>query len=118
MALDDTFHAQITSPLIASIRFHRGLNVGATEFEANLVLYTRSNTSLISRLRIQIRPSLLAGFGLRANIVQSSSDFNGYGYFYGCLSWTGFGLQANIAEKYVLFKRRVARGCCTEENSC
>merc|ERR1712136_502252 len=29
-------------------------------------------------------------------------DFNGYGYFYARLYWTGFGLQANIVEEYVL----------------
>merc|ERR1711939_1104044 len=29
-------------------------------------------------------------------------DFNGYGYFYVRLYWTGFGLQANIVEEYVL----------------
>ena len=29
-------------------------------------------------------------------------DFNGYGYFYDRLYWTGFGFQANIVEEYVL----------------
>merc|ERR1712217_403439 len=29
-------------------------------------------------------------------------DFNGYGYFYVRLYWTGFGLEANIVEEYVL----------------
>merc|ERR1712136_679004 len=29
-------------------------------------------------------------------------DFNGYGYFYARLYWTGFGFQANIVEEYVL----------------
>merc|ERR1712216_1052032 len=29
-------------------------------------------------------------------------DFNGYGYFYVRLYWTGFGLNANIVEEYVL----------------
>ena len=29
-------------------------------------------------------------------------DFNGYGYFYVRLHWTGFGLQANIVEQYIL----------------
>merc|ERR1712232_939957 len=29
-------------------------------------------------------------------------DFNGYGYFYVRLYWTGFGLPANIVEEYVL----------------
>lgn len=29
-------------------------------------------------------------------------DFNGYGYFYVRLYWTGFGLNANIVEEYLL----------------
>ena len=29
-------------------------------------------------------------------------DFNGYGYFYLRLYWTGFGLPANIVEEYIL----------------
>merc|ERR1719356_1827228 len=29
-------------------------------------------------------------------------DFNGYGYFYVRLYWTGFGLPANIVEEYIL----------------
>merc|ERR1719160_1774614 len=29
-------------------------------------------------------------------------DFNGYGYFYVRLYWTGFGLNANIVEEYVV----------------
>ena len=29
------------------------------------------------------------------------NDFNGYGYFYVRLYWTGFGLPANIVEIYV-----------------
>merc|ERR1712226_1623067 len=29
-------------------------------------------------------------------------DFNGYGYFYVRLYWSGFGLPANIVEEYVL----------------
>merc|ERR1712048_618457 len=29
-------------------------------------------------------------------------NFNGYGYFYVRLYWTGFGLPANIVEEYIL----------------
>merc|ERR1712014_305651 len=29
-------------------------------------------------------------------------DFNGYGYFYVRLYWTGFGFSANIVEEYIL----------------
>ena len=36
------------------------------------------------------------------HVLLGSTDFNGYGYFYARLHWTGFGLQANIVEEYVL----------------
>ena len=41
----------------------------------------------------------------RKNFVcnsQGPDEFNGYGYFYVRLYWTGFGFQANIVEEYVL----------------
>ena len=34
--------------------------------------------------------------------VGGPDDFNGYGYFYVRLYWTGFGLPANIVEEYIL----------------
>merc|ERR1712107_335838 len=36
------------------------------------------------------------------HVFKGSDDFNGYGYFYVRLYWTGFGLPANIVEEYVL----------------
>ena len=42
---------------------------------------------------------------LRVQIPQvflGPDDFNGYGYFYVRLYWTGFGFNANIVEEYVL----------------
>eukprot|EP00811_Abedinium_folium_P026317 NODE_3861_length_1971_cov_55.816161.p1 GENE.NODE_3861_length_1971_cov_55.816161~~NODE_3861_length_1971_cov_55.816161.p1 ORF type:complete len:539 (+),score=113.85 NODE_3861_length_1971_cov_55.816161:1-1617(+) len=36
------------------------------------------------------------------HIFLGPDDFNGYGYFYVRLYWTGFGLPANIVEEYVL----------------
>jgi len=36
------------------------------------------------------------------HIFLGPDDFNGYGYFYVRLYWTGFGLNANIVEEYVL----------------
>merc|ERR1711990_1115247 len=35
------------------------------------------------------------------HVFLGPDDFNGYGYFYVRLYWTGFGLQANIVEEYV-----------------
>ena len=32
------------------------------------------------------------------HVFLGPDDFNGYGYFYVRLYWTGFGLQANIVE--------------------
>jgi len=36
------------------------------------------------------------------HVFAGPDDFNGYGYFYVRLYWTGFGLPANIVEEYVL----------------
>lgn len=36
------------------------------------------------------------------HVFLGPDDFNGYGYFYVRLYWTGFGLEANIVEEYVL----------------
>merc|ERR1712178_268003 len=36
------------------------------------------------------------------NVFGGPEDFNGYGYFYVRLYWTGFGFQANIVEEYIL----------------
>jgi len=35
------------------------------------------------------------------HVFKGPDDFNGYGYFYVRLYWTGFGLPANIVEEYV-----------------
>jgi len=35
------------------------------------------------------------------HVFLGPDDFNGYGYFYVRLYWTGFGLEANIVEEYV-----------------
>merc|ERR1719188_1075980 len=36
------------------------------------------------------------------HVFKGPDDFNGYGYFYVRLYWTGFGLPANVVEEYVL----------------
>jgi len=36
------------------------------------------------------------------HVFKGPDDFNGYGYFYVRLYWTGFGFNANIVEEYVL----------------
>merc|ERR1712216_342998 len=36
------------------------------------------------------------------HVFAGPDDFNGYGYFYARLYWTGFGLPANIVEEYIL----------------
>merc|ERR1712241_153359 len=35
------------------------------------------------------------------HVFLGPDDFNGYGYFYVRLYWTGFGLPANIVEEYI-----------------
>jgi hypothetical protein len=36
------------------------------------------------------------------HVFLGPDDFNGYGYFYVRLYWTGFGFHANIVEEYIL----------------
>ena len=36
------------------------------------------------------------------HVFMGPDDLNGYGFLYMRLCWTGFGLQANIVEEYVL----------------
>merc|ERR1719248_83080 len=36
------------------------------------------------------------------HVFLGPDDFNGYGYFYVRLYWTGFGISANIVEEYLL----------------
>merc|ERR1719240_1152159 len=36
------------------------------------------------------------------HVFLGPDDFNGYGYFYVRLYWTGFGLSANIVEEYIM----------------
>merc|ERR1711972_758891 len=36
------------------------------------------------------------------HVFLGPDDFNGYGYFYVRLYWSGFGLEANIVEEYIL----------------
>merc|ERR1719282_1355350 len=36
------------------------------------------------------------------HVFLGPNDFNGYGYFYVRLYWTGFGFSANIVEEYIL----------------
>merc|ERR1712100_975424 len=36
------------------------------------------------------------------HVFLGPDDFNGYGYFYVRLYWTGFGFHANVVEEYVL----------------
>merc|ERR1712061_203749 len=36
------------------------------------------------------------------HVFAGPDDFNGYGYFYVRLYWTGFGLPANVVEEYIL----------------
>merc|ERR1711988_1460852 len=36
------------------------------------------------------------------HVFMGPDDFNGYGYFYVRLYWTGFGVSANIVEEYIM----------------
>ena len=48
--------------------------------------------------------------------LRNPGDLNGYGYFHARLGWTGFGLRANIVEKYVLFSSVLHVAVALERN--
>ena len=48
--------------------------------------------------------------------LRSPRDLNGNGYFHARLGWTGFGLRANIVEKYVLFSAMLHMAVALERN--
>ena len=57
-----------------------------------------SHASPVSSLNLFL--TVFAAASLRC--CRGPDDFNGYGYFYVRLYWTGFGLPANIVEEYIL----------------
>merc|ERR1712194_523934 len=88
--------------------FMAALNMASSfMYEIFMTLFTISNFKF-SNDRVGLTRSailLILFMGIHAignlHVFLGPNDFNGYGYFYVRLYWTGFGLPANIVEIYV-----------------
>jgi hypothetical protein len=72
-----------------------------TIFTANNFKFTNDRTGLTRSAIFLILFQVIHAVG-NLHVFLGPDDFNGYGYFYVRLYWTGFGLQANIVEEYLL----------------
>merc|ERR1712242_562228 len=75
--------------------------VCATIFSATNIKITNDRVGLTRSAFFLIIFIIIHAVG-NLHVFKGPDDFNGYGYFYVRLYWTGFGLPANIVEEYVL----------------
>merc|ERR1711920_976143 len=75
--------------------------VCATIFSATNIKITNDRTGLTRSAIFLILFIVIHAVG-NLHVFKGPDDFNGYGYFYVRLYWTGFGLPANIVEEYIL----------------
>merc|ERR1719218_352485 len=75
--------------------------VCATIFTANNIKLSSDRKGLTRSAILLVLFMVIHGVG-NLHVFMGPDDFNGYGYFYVRLYWTGFGLPANIVEEYIL----------------
>jgi len=75
--------------------------VCATIFTAKNLKLSSDRVGLTRSAILLILFMVIHGVG-NLHVFMGPDDFNGYGYFYVRLYWTGFGLPANIVEEYIL----------------
>jgi predicted heme/steroid binding protein len=75
--------------------------VCATIFTAQNIKITNDRVGLTRSAILLILFIVIHAVG-NLHVFMGPNDFNGYGYFYVRLYWTGFGLPANIVEEYIL----------------
>merc|ERR1719325_543165 len=75
--------------------------VCATIFSATNIKITNDRVGLTRSAVFLILFIVIHAVG-NLHVFMGPDDFNGYGYFYVRLYWTGFGLPANIVEEYIL----------------
>merc|ERR1719168_271206 len=75
--------------------------VCATIFTAKNIELKPDRTGLTRSAILLILFMVIHAVG-NLHFFMGPDDFNGYGYFYVRLYWTGFGLPANIVEEYIL----------------
>merc|ERR1711957_512019 len=74
---------------------------GATIFTAKNIKLSNDRVGLTRSAIFLILFIVIHAVG-NLHVFKGPDDFNGYGYFYVRLYWTGFGLPANIVEEYIL----------------
>merc|ERR1712007_421716 len=88
-----------TSP-ICSVWFRSPNNIFAEGISRNFHIQPFRQKGIDKKCNIlDIFPCYPCG---NLHVFLGPDDFNGYGYFYVRLYWSGFGLPANIVEEYVL----------------
>jgi hypothetical protein len=75
--------------------------VCATVFSAKNIKISNDRTGLTRSAMFLVFFIVVHAVG-NLHVFKGPDDFNGYGYFYVRLYWTGFGLPANIVEEYCL----------------
>jgi len=75
--------------------------VCATVFTAKNIKLSSDRVGLTRSAILLVLFMVIHGVG-NLHVFMGPDDFNGYGYFYVRLYWTGFGLPANIVEEYIL----------------
>jgi len=75
--------------------------VGATIFSAKNIKISNDRLGLTRSAILLVLFIVIHAVG-NLHVFKGPDDFNGYGYFYVRLYWTGFGLPANIVEEYIL----------------
>merc|ERR1739844_635704 len=75
--------------------------VCATIFSCKNIKISNDRTGLTRSAILLILFIVIHAVG-NLHVFKGPDDFNGYGYFYVRLYWTGFGLPANIVEEYIL----------------
>merc|ERR1712118_229346 len=82
--------------------------IGAIIFEVCRTIFTIKNVKWVNDRTGLTRSAIFLIFFMvihavgNLHVFLGPDYFNGYGYFYVRLYWTGFGLPANIVEEYVL----------------
>lgn len=76
--------------------------VCATIFTANVFKIDHKDRRGLTRSAILLVLFIVIHAVGNLHVFKGPDDFNGYGYFYVRLYWTGFGLPANIVEEYIL----------------
>merc|ERR1719265_2603425 len=75
--------------------------VGATIFTAKNIKITGDRKGLTRSAILLILFIVIHAVG-NLHVFMGPDDFNGYGYFYVRLYFTGFGFEANIVEEYIM----------------